>query len=134
MTLDQAKQALEQSCLDVNKLSEEQKNQILDKLQSLPDRFSDTEDLTSTDWGCIGCEVGLNVLIAAPLLGVIAAGVTIGPEAAIVITVLGWLGTGTTVTAASIAIAINTALGVAGGATVEGIILAICQAIGACQS
>lgn len=125
-----AEQALAQSGLKVEKLSSEQRKKIVNKIVKRlpPGRRLETRAVAS--FGCTACEIGLNVLVGAPIAVIVAAGVlAVGPEAAVAVTVAEFFGAD----AATVATAINGALAGGGGASVEGVIFALCQAFGACE-
>lgn len=92
---------------------------------------SGTVELLSISVGCVACEAAVNAVVAIPIGALIVAGtVTVGPETAVV----GVLSTlFSSATTAEIATVINGALAASGGATVEGVVSAICEYVGCCS-
>jgi hypothetical protein len=127
-----AEAALAKSGLNVEKLSPEQHQQILEQIsQRLPQPTatpSGFETDFTIDFGCIACEAGMNVVAGAAIGVLVVAGVAVGPETAGVAMIASFFG----VDVLSVVTVINGALGAGGAASVEGVIAALCEKLGAC--
>lgn len=133
-TPEAAEAALAQSGLKVEQLNPQQKAQALAAVQAaLPAPASGglpgETMLFSINVGCIACKAALNVLGGAAIAAALAAGVAVGPEATVVVAIAEFFGVDATAVAAFL-----TRLFTAGaGASVEGVIAALCQEFGACS-
>jgi hypothetical protein len=127
-----ATNALAQSGIQIAKLSEAQKTQILSKIeQQLGNRApapAGTTNFMELNVGCIACTAGLNVVGGVALAAAVAAGAAVAPEAAVVVLIADFFGA----SAASVATVINAGLRAGAGSAVENIIGALCHSFGAC--
>ena len=116
-----------QSIVDNNKniTLQELQTQLAAKQES--DSSDDDYTTELLDVGQFTCKVGLNVVLGALIATAIAAGVVVGPEAAVVAAIVRFVGG--RVAAATIAKIINGAIAGGGAASVEEIISEICSKV-----
>lgn len=99
----------------------------------LPDHAR-ADVLQAVQWGCIGCETGLNIVIvgAGGIVAIVAA-VALGPEALAGTAVVAALAEATGLSATFVAGVVTSAIGGGAVATAEGLVKALCEATGACS-
>lgn len=130
--LQAAQQALAQSRINIAKLTDAQKTQILNEIQSRLGGQLQMEgafdNVFSGSLGCVGCKAGLNVVAGAAIAAIMAAGVAVAPEAGAVAVIAEFFGA----SAEAVAGVINTALKAGAQSSVEGVLTSLCQSFGAC--
>ena len=131
----QAREALEQSGLNLDDLSEVQRLEIITKLEETISQAQNSlppEALSSLpiDLGCLGCQVGLHVIAGGLIAGLVAGGVAVGPTTAGVVTIAGYVGA----EVGAVVTIINSGLAAGGKAVVSRIISELCERLGACRN
>lgn len=126
---------------EVKSIVKNNKNITLQELQTqlaakqernLPDEhttklFPHEHDTELFSVGNLACKAGLNVVVGGLIVGAVAAGAVVGPEAAVVLAIVRFLGG--RIAASTVAGIINGAIGGGGGASVEEIISEICSKV-----